>query len=184
MMALKHKLLDNKMEDESISDSMLAITVSHAKQAIKDKTFIRMIFKEHFKNTPVTGVLRLSKSDLASFTKIYLEKMTDFEGSELFNFLVMKKKETLDEESDNEIRVISNKKERFDDKENKTEERMDVMVLENHFEKWFREEDSLQAFLNPKVAKQRFADFKTKIEVWKSRQKQRLRVKKAYKQHT
>lgn len=110
--------------------------------------------------------------------------MTDFEGSELFNFLVMKKKETFDEEFDNEIRVISNKKERFDDKENKTEERMDVMVLENHFEKWFREEDSLQAFLNPKVAKQRFADFKTKIEVWKSRQKQRLRVKRAYKQHT
>lgn len=64
MMAIKHKLLDNKMEDESISDGMLAITVSHAKQAIKDRTFIRMIYKEHYKNTPITGVLRLSKSDL------------------------------------------------------------------------------------------------------------------------
>jgi len=64
MMAIKQKLLDNKMEDESISDSMLAITVSHAKQAIKDKKFISMIFKEHFKNTPNTNVLRLSKSDL------------------------------------------------------------------------------------------------------------------------
>ena len=89
----------------------------------------------------------------------------------MFNFLIMKKKDSFEEDSENEIKVASNKKDRFDDKENKTDERMDIMVLENHFEKWFREEDSLQAFLNPKVAKQRFADFKTKIEVWKSRQK-------------
>lgn len=63
-------------------------------------------------------------------------------------------------------------------------ERLDITVLENNFEKWFREEDSLQAFLNPKVAKQRFQDFKTKVEVWKSREKQRARVKKSYKKHT
>ena len=31
MMSFKHKLLDNKMDDESISDTMLAITVSQAK---------------------------------------------------------------------------------------------------------------------------------------------------------
>ena len=65
----------------------------------------------------------------------------------------------------------------------KTEDRLDVMVLETHFEKWFREEDSLQAFLNPKVAKQRFADFKTKIQVWRQRDKQRGRLKKVYKKH-
>ena len=32
-------------------------------------------------------------------------------------------------------------------------DRLDIMTLETHFEKWFREEDSLQAFLNPKIAK-------------------------------
>jgi hypothetical protein len=79
--------------------------------------------------------------------------MTDFEGSELFNFLNTKRKDALDDDSDNEIRAPSRKLDRFEDKENKMEERMDIMILENHFEKWFREEDSLQAFLNPKVAK-------------------------------
>lgn len=38
--------------------------------------------------------------------------------------------------------------------------------------------------MNPKVAKVRFADFKTKIQVWKQREKQRSRLKKAYKRHT
>jgi len=31
------------MDDESISESMLAITVGEAKQAIKDKKFVRLI---------------------------------------------------------------------------------------------------------------------------------------------
>jgi len=44
MMAWKSQLLENKMDDESISDSMLAITVAEAKQAIKDKKFVRLIF--------------------------------------------------------------------------------------------------------------------------------------------
>lgn len=34
------------MEDESISDQMLAITVADAKQFIKDKKFIKMIYDE------------------------------------------------------------------------------------------------------------------------------------------
>jgi hypothetical protein len=159
------------MDDESISDSMLAITVSQAKQAIKDKTFIRMIYKEHNKNAPASSLLKITKLEFTQFAKVYLEKMTDTEGSELFNFLNTKKKEAIDEDSENEIRVQSRKQDRFDDKENKVEERMDIMILETHFEKWFREEDSLQAFLNPKVAKQRFADFKTKMDVWKARSK-------------
>lgn len=109
MMAFKHKLLDNKMDDESISDSMLAITVSQAKQAIKEKTFIRMIYKEHNKNAPVAGLLRLTKLEFTQFAKVYLEKMTDSEGSELFNFLNTKKKETQEDDSDHEMRVQTRK---------------------------------------------------------------------------
>jgi hypothetical protein len=44
MLALKTQLLDNKMDDESISDKMLAITVSGAKQWIKEKKFIINIY--------------------------------------------------------------------------------------------------------------------------------------------
>lgn len=134
MMALKEKLLENKMDDESISDSILTVNVSQAKQAIKEKTFIRMLYKEHNKSAPVAGILRMSKPEFISFAKVYHEKMTDSEASELFNFLTTKKKEAIDQDEENDMR---------EDKENRFEDKLDVMVLENHFEKWFREEDSI-----------------------------------------
>jgi len=42
---LKTHFLDNKMEDESISDELLAITVADAKLLIKDKKFIKTLFE-------------------------------------------------------------------------------------------------------------------------------------------
>ena len=145
-----------------------------------------MIYREHNKQTQATVILKLNKHEFTQFAKVYLEKITDTEASELFNFLTVKKKEdreTNGEDSDREQRR-GGKQFSYEEKENKPDEKLDITVLENLFEKWFREEDSLQAFLNPKVAKQRFADFKTKVGVWKAREKQRARVKKAYKTHT
>lgn len=49
MMAWKSQLIENKMDDESISESMLAITVAEAKQAIKNKKFVRLILSQHNK---------------------------------------------------------------------------------------------------------------------------------------
>ena len=88
------------MDDESISDTMLAITVGQAKQAIKEKAFVRMIYREHNKQAPASGVLKLNKYEFTQFAKVYLEKITDTEASELFNFLTVKKRETNEEDSD------------------------------------------------------------------------------------
>ena len=38
--------------------------------------------------------------------------------------------------------------------------------------------------MNIKIIKQRFVDFKLKMDVWKQREKQRIRIKKSYKRHT
>ena len=67
-MAWKSQLLENKMDDESISESMLAITVAEAKQAIKDKKFVRLILSNHNK---FAGSM-LTKQDFTSFVKVYL----------------------------------------------------------------------------------------------------------------
>lgn len=48
------------MDDESISDQMLAITVGEAKQKIKDKTFIKNIYSEVTK-TPVPDDNKITK---------------------------------------------------------------------------------------------------------------------------
>lgn len=161
-MAFKSQLLDNKMEDESIADSMLAITVGQAKQAIKDKKFIRLIYKEHNKNAAGQLDIRLTKPEFSSFAKVYLPKMTDFEASELFNFLNAKKKDISDVISTNSANNTS----AF-----QISDRLDLNILETHFEKYYREEDSLQAYMNLKIIKQRFVDFKLKMDVWKQREK-------------
>lgn len=74
------------MDDESISDKMLAITVSEAKQWIKDRKLILNIYNSlnHGKFT------KINKQQFTVFAKTFVLKMTDFEASELFNYLVNK----------------------------------------------------------------------------------------------
>lgn len=45
MHSIKSKLLDNKMDSDSLSDKMLSITVGDAKNAIKEKRFIKLIYE-------------------------------------------------------------------------------------------------------------------------------------------
>lgn len=64
---------------------MLAITVGQAKQAIKDKKFIKLIYKEHTKNP--MGAISVNKAEFTSFVKVYLKTISDSDASEFFNFL-------------------------------------------------------------------------------------------------
>lgn len=52
--------------------------------------------------------------------------------------------------------------------------------MDTYFEKWFREEDSLNAFTNSKLTLQRFKDFKLKLDVWDKSAKNREKIKKSH----
>lgn len=170
MTALKAQLLDNKMEDESISDQMLAITVGQAKQMIKDKAFIKVIYSEVNKGHEVWDN-KLTKQEFAAFAKTFVPKMSDFEAFELFNFVLSKNRKEFSDTAS------------FASKDS-AGDKLDLSLLDFHFEKWFREEDSLNAFTNARLTTQKFKDFKIKIEVWNKYQKYRTREKKTYKRHT
>lgn len=135
---------------------MLAITVGQAKQAIKDKKFIKLIYKEHTKNP--MGAISVNKAEFTSFVKVYLKTISDSDASEFFNFLNQKKRDVSDVGSVNS----GNNSQVY-----QVSDRLDLSILENHLEKFFREEDSLQAYMNIKIIKQRFQDFKLKMNVWK-----------------
>lgn len=45
MHSIKSKLIDKKIDSDSISDQMLSITVGDAKNAIKEKRFIQLIYE-------------------------------------------------------------------------------------------------------------------------------------------
>jgi hypothetical protein len=91
MMSLKAQLIDNKMEDESISDKMLAITVGQAKQAIKDKSFIKMIYT-NINEGNLSPDRKLTKVEFTTFARVFATKMSDFEANELFTFLIRKER--------------------------------------------------------------------------------------------
>jgi hypothetical protein len=65
-----------------------------------------------------------------------LKEISDNEASELFNHLLNKKIDVSDENLPTINRIP--KEEMYSQYD-----RLEVMTLETHFEKWFREEDSL-----------------------------------------
>ena len=76
----------------------------------------------------------LHKPEFTSFSRLYLQKITDNEASELFNFLNAKKKDVSDVVSTNS----ANNNSAF-----LIPDRLDLNILETLFEKYYREEDSL-----------------------------------------
>lgn len=77
------------MDDESISDKMLAITVSEAKQWIKDKKLIKNIYNALHPGSQS----KINKQQFTVFAKMFVVKMSDFEASELFNYLTSKSRQ-------------------------------------------------------------------------------------------
>ena len=56
-------------------------------------------------------------------------------------------------------------------------------MLQTKFESFCKTSESMTSILNVKQIKQRFADFQTKLKVWKQRDRFRKRTKKAFKRH-
>lgn len=55
---------------------------------------------------------------------------------------------------------------------------MDLVVVDNMFEKWSKEEESLSGVMNMKIVKQKNNDIRIKLEGWKKRYDERKRLKK------
>lgn len=169
--AIKTAYLDGKMEDESIDESMLQVTVAEAKNQIKLKRFISLIYKNIFK---VSYVNELTKAEFTAFGKHISNKLTEHELGELFNHLIGKK----DDPKENKNPWLKDKKKKAkggksynewgetesdSDDYNEDGQRsnvfgssskpLDVMkmeVLEIAFEKFFSSEDSVALFANTK----------------------------------
>ena len=59
--------------------------------------------------------------------------------------------------------------------------KVDLSAVDSSFEKFYKTEESLSGFLNIKVIKQKFADFRKKLDVWKKVGRQRRKNKTNFK---
>ena len=55
--------------------------------------------------------------------------------------------------------------------------RIDIQILDNLYQKWIEEDQTLNGVLNSKITKQLNMDFRYKIESWKRRKQERKVVK-------
>lgn len=70
-----------------------------------------------------------------------------------------------------------------------TEEEIDMMaldlsILDNLWNKWAQEDDSLAGVLKPAITKQKNTDFRLKIDSWRKRKDQRKATKKSNHDHS
>jgi hypothetical protein len=84
--AMKQTLFEGKIEGESISPQMLHITVGQAKLAVKERTFVRLVYPL------ITGLAlniegTVTRKDLDLFVRHFLPKLSDFELAEIATFL-------------------------------------------------------------------------------------------------
>lgn len=67
-------------------------------------------------------------------------------------------------------------------KEDKTENLkdfvLDLFLVKQQFDKWYKEEESLSGVMNMKVTKQKNLDFRLKLDVWRKRENERARYQK------
>lgn len=61
--------------------------------------------------------------------------------------------------------------------------KLDLAIVDNTFDKWFKEEESLSGVLNMKLIKQKNADLRVKLDVWRKRTDERKRYKKRVFEH-
>ena len=61
--------------------------------------------------------------------------------------------------------------------------RLDLTILDQTFEKFASEDDSLSGVLNTKLTKQKNVDFRLKLDAWKSRETERKMAKKRAFEH-
>lgn len=56
--------------------------------------------------------------------------------------------------------------------------RIDLTLIDQQFDKWIREEETLSGVLNIKLTKQRNQDLRQKLDAWRRRINERSRIKK------
>lgn len=61
--------------------------------------------------------------------------------------------------------------------------KLDLAIVDNLFDKWYKEEESLSGVLNMKLIKQKNADLRVKLDTWKKRGEERKRHQKRVFEH-
>ena len=108
----------------------------------------------------------MSKQEFNEFFSYFMTKITENELKDIYNFLLGIKTKHKSPSS-----PLKSLKDRRNSQNSEASDYLNAPILyinhlENIFEKWFREEDSLNTLTNPRLTKMKLKDFKLKIDIW------------------
>jgi len=132
---------------------------------INEKYFLKFIFPFVMKKE-LNRDNSISKQEFNEFVLYFMTKITENEVKDIYNFLLgVKTKHKLPSSP------LKSLKDRRNSQNSEASDDLNAPILfinhlENIFEKWFREEDSLNTLTNPRLSQMKLKDFKSKIDIW------------------
>ena len=167
------RLLEAKSDDEPLLPPGFVRPAREAKEAAKSGRFFRFAFS-HMTNQ-FYNELKVTRGEFVTLVKALHKELSENDIGDLF-LLLAKRLEPREAAPKGKAVKPAAPAETKDLK-------LDLLEADKQFDKWCREEESLSGVLNMKLIKQRNADLRLKLEVWRKRLDERRRYKKRVFEH-
>lgn len=149
----------DKPDEEVFNEALDSnFTVRDAKNALKYHDLLRQI------NHKLQGMdmSSINKLQYRNLVQVFTKRIIDSSINDIFNFLTKKS----ESKNASATRNDENKSPR-NQSAAQADGRLEVSTLQAKFETFCKNQESLSSILNVKLIRQRFADFQTKLKVWK-----------------
>mmetsp|Transcript_13206 Transcript_13206/g.20584 ORF Transcript_13206/g.20584 Transcript_13206/m.20584 type:complete len:571 (+) Transcript_13206:73-1785(+) len=198
------KILD-KPDDDIIFIEAPTVKVESAKYAEKQGKFVSFVYSAFADMRQDGGSSgRVNKNQFMNFLRFFMKDLNDVQAADIFMSLTRRLQHLLLQCSPSHSRTMNedsllspNASDNTDLRESlggsihglkistyglSSSEMMDLKldfsILDTQYAKWADEDESLSGVLNLKLTKLRNAEFRTKIDSWKNREKERKATKK------
>lgn len=146
--------IDNKLDMDTFNSQINVLSGAIRKQ-MDNKNFLSYLFQAFTRQSET----QITRNDFVLFMQSLVPKATEADLLEVFNFYG-KKNSTFMPELD------------------AAPSRLDLAVLDTHFDKWLIENEALSGVLNRDLTKRKNQEFRQRLEAWKRRANERKRYKK------
>jgi hypothetical protein len=146
--------IDSKLDTDPLS-SQINVLVGTIRKQLDSRNFLSYLFQAFTRQSDT----QISRNDFVLFMQSCVPKAIEADLLEIFNFYG-KKNSTFMPELD------------------AAPSRLDLAVLDTHFDKWLIENEALSGVMNRDLTKRKNQEFRQRLEAWKRRANERKRYKK------
>lgn len=137
--------------------SQVNVSVGSIRKQLDSRNFLSYLFQSFTRQSDN----QISRNDFILFMQTLAPRASEADLTEMFNFYGKK-----------------NQNSSFMPELDAAPTRLDLGVLDTHFDKWLIENEALSGVLNRDLTKRKNQEFRQRLEAWKRRANERKRYKK------